>query len=262
METEKICIVEVRDLTIGYGERIVLEKLDFSIHSGEIVCIMGDSGCGKSTLLKHIIGLFEPMKGDILIRGRSIVTADETDKKSIMRSFGVTYQGGALFGSMSVAENVELPLREYTDLTLQERMVVVEEKLELVGLSGFGDYMPSELSGGMRKRAGLARALVLEPDLLFFDEPSAGLDPVSSAELDRLILKLRDDAGATIVVITHELDSIFAIGDRALMLDKARRTLVADDSPENLLKSSPDPWVKNFMNRGGLGCKRSFKDYE
>lgn len=262
MEAEKNPVVEVRDLTIGYGERIVLEKLNFSINSGEIVCIMGDSGCGKSTLLKHIIGLYEPMKGDILIRGRSIVTADEADKKTIMRSFGVTYQGGALFGSMSVAENVELPLREYTDLTLQERMAVVEEKLEMVGLAGFGDYMPSELSGGMRKRAGLARALALEPDLLFFDEPSAGLDPVSSAELDRLILKLRKDAGSTIVVITHELDSIFAIGDRALMLDKARRTLIADDCPENLLKNSSDPWVKNFMNRGGLGCKRSFKNHE
>lgn len=249
-------MVEVRDLTIGYGDRIVLEKLNFSIARGEIVCIMGNSGCGKSTLLKHIIGLYEPMKGDILIRGKSIVTADEADKKAIMRSFGVTYQGGALFGSMSVADNVEFPLREYTDLKFEARMKIVEEKLELVGLSGFGSFMPAELSGGMRKRAGLARALALEPDLLFFDEPSAGLDPVSSADLDRMILKLRDETGATIVVVTHELDSIFAIGDRALMLDKERRTVVADDTPENLLKNSSDPWVKNFMNRGGLACKR------
>ena len=175
-----------------------------------------------------------------------------------MRSFGVTYQGGALFGSMSVAENVEFPLREYTDIAAEARMKIVEEKLDLVGLSGFGSFMPAELSGGMRKRAGLARALALEPDLLFFDEPSAGLDPVSSADLDRMILKLRDDTGATIVVVTHELDSIFAIGDRALMLDKERRTIVADDTPENLLKNSSDPWVRNFMNRGGLGCKREF----
>ena len=262
MSAGKNCIVDVRNLTIGYGERVVLENLNFSIHAGEIVCIMGDSGCGKSTLLKHIIGLYEPMNGDILIRNKSIVFAPEAEKKEIMRSFGVTYQGGALFGSMSVAENVELPLREYRELDFPERMKIVEEKLELVGLAGFGSYMPSELSGGMRKRAGLARALALEPDLLFFDEPSAGLDPVSSAELDRLILKLREQSGATIVVITHELDSIFAIGDRALMLDKARRTLVADDSPENLLKNSSDPWVRNFMNRGGLGCKRSFKDHE
>ena len=210
MAIKENCIVEVRDLTIGYGDRIVLENLNFSICRGEIVCIMGDSGCGKSTLLKHIIGLYEPMKGDIFIRNKSIVFAPDAEKKMIMRSFGVTYQGGALFGSMTVAENVELPLREYSELDFSERMKIVEEKLELVGLSGFGDYMPSELSGGMRKRAGLARALALEPDLLFFDEPSAGLDPVSSAELDRLILKLREHAGATIVVITHELDSIFA----------------------------------------------------
>ena len=251
-------VVEVRDLTIGYGGRIVLEKLNFSIAPGEIVCIMGNSGCGKSTLLKHIIGLYEPMKGDIFIRGKSIVTAEEAEKKAIMRSFGVTYQGGALFGSMTVAENVEFPLREYTGLAAEARMKIVEEKLELVGLAGFGSFMPAELSGGMRKRAGLARALALEPDLLFFDEPSAGLDPVSSADLDRMILKLREDTGATIVVVTHELDSIFAIGDRALMLDKERRTIVADDTPENLLKKSSDPWVRNFMNRGGLGCKREF----
>ena len=249
-------MVEVRDLTIGYGERIVMENLNFKISAGEIVCIMGGSGCGKSTLLKHLIGLYEPMKGDILIRSRSIVSADEKEKKAIMRSFGVTYQGGALFGSMTVAENVELPLREYTDLPLAERMEIARKKLELVGLAGFGDYMPSELSGGMRKRAGLARALVLEPDLLFFDEPSAGLDPLCSADLDRLILSLRDEFGATVVIITHELDSIFAIGDRGLMLDKARRTIVADGNPAILAKESEDPWVRNFLNRGGLGHKR------
>ena len=250
-------MIEVRDLTIGYGERIVMENLNFTISAGEIVCIMGGSGCGKSTLLKHLIGLYEPMKGDIFIRNRSIVTASEEEKKSIMRSFGVTYQGGALFGSMTVAENVELPLREYTDWPLAERMEIARKKLELVGLAGFGDYMPSELSGGMRKRAGLARALALEPDLLFFDEPSAGLDPLSSAELDRLILSLRDDFGATVVIITHELDSIFAIGDRGLMLDKARRTIVADGKPELLAKESADPWVRSFLNRGGFGHNRN-----
>ena len=249
-------MIEVRDLTIGYGDRIVMENLSFTISSGEIVCIMGGSGCGKSTLLKHLIGLYEPMKGDILIRNKSIVNADEKEKKAIMRSFGVTYQGGALFGSMTVAENVELPLREYTDLPVDERMEIARKKLELVGLAGFGDYMPSELSGGMRKRAGLARALALEPDLLFFDEPSAGLDPLSSADLDRLILSLRDNFGATVVIITHELDSIFAIGDRGLMLDKARRTIVADGKPEVLAKESEDPWVRDFLNRGGFGYKR------
>ena len=255
MENEKM--VEVRDLTIGYGERVVMEKLNFSIAPGEIVCIMGGSGCGKSTLLKHLIGLYEPMKGDIFIRNRSIVTASEKEKKEIMRSFGVTYQGGALFGSMTVAENVELPLREYTDLPPEERMEIARKKLELVGLANFGDFMPSELSGGMRKRAGLARALALDPDLLFFDEPSAGLDPLSSADLDRLILNLRDTIGATVIVITHELDSIFAIGDRGLMLDKARRTIVADGSPEDLLKNCTDPWVRDFLNRGGLAHNRS-----
>ena len=249
-------VIKVQDLTIGYGERVVLENLNFSISAGEIVCIMGGSGCGKSTLLKHLIGLYEPMKGDIFIRNRSIVTASEEEKKAIMRSFGVTYQGGALFGSMTVAENVELPLREYTDLPPDERMEVVRKKLELVGLADFGDFMPSELSGGMRKRAGLARALALDPDLLFFDEPSAGLDPLSSADLDRLILNLRDTIGATVVVITHELDSIFAIGDRGVMLDKARRTIVADGSPEYLLKNCDDPWVRNFLNRGGLSHNR------
>lgn len=253
----KEIMVEVRDLTVGYGERVILEHLNFSIYSGEVVCIMGGSGCGKSTLLKHLIGLYEPMKGDILIRNRSIVTASETEKKAIMRSFGVTYQGGALFGSMTVAENVELPLREYTDLEPDERMEIARKKLELVGLANFGDYMPSELSGGMRKRAGLARALALEPDLLFFDEPSAGLDPLSSADLDRLILDLRDRIGATVVIITHELDSIFAIGDRGLMLDKARRTLVADGAPEELLKNSSDPWVRDFLSRGGMGHNRN-----
>lgn len=253
----KEIMVEVRDLTVGYGERVILENLNFSIYSGEVVCIMGGSGCGKSTLLKHLIGLYEPMKGDILIRNRSIVTASETEKKAIMRSFGVTYQGGALFGSMTVAENVELPLREYTDLEPDERMEIARKKLELVGLANFGDYMPSELSGGMRKRAGLARALALEPDLLFFDEPSAGLDPLSSADLDRLILDLRDRIGATVVIITHELDSIFAIGDRGLMLDKARRTLVADGAPEELLKNSSDPWVRDFLSRGGMGHNRN-----
>lgn len=250
-------VIEVRDLVIGYGDRVVMENLNFTISSGEIVCIMGGSGCGKSTLLKHLIGLYEPMHGDILIRGKSIVTASEEEKKAIMRSFGVTYQGGALFGSMTVAENVELPLREYTDLPPEERMEIARKKLELVGLAGFGDYMPSELSGGMRKRAGLARALALEPDLLFFDEPSAGLDPLSSADLDRLILSLRDEFGSTVVIITHELDSIFAIGDRGLMLDKARRTIVADGAPEWLAKESADPWVRDFLNRGGLGHNRN-----
>ena len=249
-------MVEVKDLAIGYGERTVLEKLNFSIRAGEIVCIMGGSGCGKSTLLKNIIGLYPPLKGDILLRGESIVNTTVERKKQLMRSFGVTYQGGALFGSMSVAENVEFPLREYSDLSAEERRLVVMEKLEMVGLEKFGEFMPAELSGGMCKRAGLARALVLEPDLLFFDEPSAGLDPLSSAELDSLILKLRDTLGATVVVVTHELDSVFSIADRALMLDKNSRTLVADGEPEQLLKEFSGSWVGDFLCRNGMSHRR------
>ena len=184
--------LEVRDLVIGYGDRIILQNLNFKVSEGEIFCIMGGSGCGKSTLLKHIIGLYPPKSGDILLSGKSIVNATTDERRDIMRHFGVTYQGGALFGSMNVFENIALPLQEYTDKSAAEIEQIVNEKLKLVDLEGFGSYMPAELSGGMCKRAGLARALALNPELLFFDEPSAGLDPITSAGLDRLILSLRD----------------------------------------------------------------------
>ena len=205
----KIAEIEVRDLTIGYGERVLMENLNFTVEKGEIFFVMGGSGCGKSTLLKHLIGLLEPQSGDILIRGESIVRSSDDAKLELMRSFGVTYQGGALFGSLTVAENVAMPLEEYSGLGPAEIAAEVKKKLALVGLEGFGAYMPAELSGGMRKRAGLARALALDPKLLFFDEPSAGLDPVSSAALDRLIRSLRERLGATVVVISHDLDSVF-----------------------------------------------------
>lgn len=244
--------IAVRDLAIGYGERVLMDKLDFTVAPGEIFFIMGGSGCGKSTLLKHLIGLYAPLRGDILIRGRSIVGADEETKLGIMRSFGVTYQGGALFGSLTVAENVAMPLEEYSGLAPKEIAAEVEKKLDLVGLQGFGDFMPSELSGGMRKRAGLARALALDPKLLFFDEPSAGLDPISSSELDRLILDLRDRLGATVVVISHELDSVFSIADRIIMLDKRRRGIIADGDPRTLRDSADDPFVREFLSRNGM----------
>ena len=233
MKEKKSPEIEVRNLTVGYGGRIILENLNFQVETGEIFCILGGSGCGKSTLLKHIIGLYAPMKGDILIQGDSIVNTDEQHRSGIMRRFGVTYQGGALFSSMTVAENVALPLK-------------------LVDLGGFGDYMPAALSGGMAKRAGLARALALNPKLLFFDEPSAGLDPITSAELDRLLLRLRDNFGSTIVVVTHELDSIFTIADRVIMLDKGTRSIMADGPPALLRDTSPDPAVRAFLTRDGL----------
>ena len=252
MTNAKNIKLEIKDLVIGYGDRIVLQDLNFHVRSGEIFCIMGGSGCGKSTLLKHIIGLFRPQSGDILISGQSIVNATAEERRLIMRHFGVTYQGGALFGSMTVAENIALPLREYTDKSRQEIEEIVNEKLELVDLAGFGNFMPSELSGGMCKRAGLARALALNPDLLFFDEPSAGLDPITSAGLDRLILSLREQFNTTIVVVTHELDSVFAIADRVIMLDKVSKTIVADGSPADLRAHSENAWVREFLSRDGL----------
>ena len=244
--------IEVEDLTIGYGDRVLMEKLNFDVKSGEIFFVMGGSGCGKSTLLKHLIGLLEPMSGDIFIRGESIVHADEDARLSLMRNFGVTYQGGALFGWLTVAENVAMPLEEYSGLSAADIAAEVEKKLELVGLKGFGSYMPSELSGGMCKRAGLARALALDPKLLFFDEPSAGLDPLTSAAQDRLIRSLRDSLGTTVVIISHDLDSVFSIADRIIMLDKNARGIVARGDPRELRESADDPEVRRFLNRDGM----------
>lgn len=245
-------IIEVRDLTIGYERRIIMQDLNFSVLRGEVFCIMGGSGCGKSTLMKHLIGLYAPMTGDIRLFGQSIIGTTEEAKQKLMRRFGVTYQGGALFGSMTVAENIMLPLAEYTNLSESEQREVAEAKLKQVDLAGYGDYMPSELSGGMMKRAGLARALALDPELLFFDEPSAGLDPITSAGLDRLILRMREESGATIVVVTHELDSVFTIGEHVIMLDKEAKTIVAEGSPRDLRDSSANEWVRHFLSRDGL----------
>ncbi len=247
-------VIEVRNLTVGYDSRIIMQNLDFEVKRGEIFCVMVGSGCGKSTLLKHMIGLYKPMAGDISIFGRSINKVGEEERRSLMRHFGVTYQGGALFGSMTVAENVAMPLQEYTRLKPDEIAEVVHEKLCQVDLGNYGSYMPSELSGGMRKRAGLARALALNPELLFFDEPSAGLDPITSADLDRLILRLRESANTTIVVITHELDSVFTIADRIIMLDKETKGAAAIGDPGYLREHAQCQWVRDFLNR--KGCKR------
>ncbi len=245
-------IIEVRNLTIGYDQNVVLQNLNFSVRHGEIFVIMGGSGCGKSTLLKHMIGLYQPKAGDVQLFGESMTQADDDAKRHLMRRFGVTYQGGALFGSMTVGENIAMPLEEYTAKTPTEIRAVIREKLQQVDLDGTENLLPAALSGGMRKRAGLARALALDPKLLFFDEPSAGLDPITSAELDRLILRIRREQGTTIVVVTHELDSVFTIADRIIMLDKKTKSIVAEGDPRELRDHSSDPWVREFLTRDGL----------
>ena len=243
--------IEVRDLSIGYGDRIVLHDLNFHIEPGQIVTILGGSGCGKSTLLKHIIGLHAPLKGDILINGRSIVHANEEQKRSIMSEFGVAYQGGALFRSLSLAENIALPMEELTTWSRKDIKKRVSEKLALVHLDGYESYMPSDLSGGMIKRAAFARALALDPKLLFFDEPSAGLDPLTSDMLDNVILEIREKTGATIMMVTHELPSIFRVSDRVIMLSAETKSIVDDGSPAWLRDHGATDYVRSFLSRGG-----------
>jgi len=245
--------IEVEDLTIGYGDFVVQRSLKFRVRSGEVKVIMGGSGCGKSTLLKHMIGLETPQQGRIRYDGRALSTEDAS-LFAFRRKFGVLFQGGALWSSLSVGENIALPLEQYTALNSTEIGEVVAFKLSLVGLSGIEDRYPSELSGGMRKRAGLARAIALDPEILFFDEPSAGLDPISSRRLDDLILQLRDALGATVVVVTHELASIFAIADSALYLDGESKTSLADGPPA-ALRDDPgaDEKVRVFLHRGEVG---------
>jgi phospholipid/cholesterol/gamma-HCH transport system ATP-binding protein len=236
--------------------------VSFTALRAEILVILGPSGCGKSTLLKHLIGLHRPMSGDVLLHGASLVHADRLQRRALMRSFGVLYQSGALLGAMTVGENVALPLEEHTDLNRDEVAARVREKLTLVNLENSAGVYPAELSGGMRKRAGLARAMALDPDLLFFDEPSAGLDPISSAELDELMLRLRDEKGTTMLVVSHELDSIFTIADRVLILDKAAGGLVAEGDPRDLAADSQVPWIRRFLNRDGTGRTRDTRTHE
>ena len=240
----------VRSLTMAYGETVIQRDIDFTVNRGDIFIIMGASGSGKSTLLRHLVGLLSPVRGQVLYHGADFWAAGEKERNRIRRRCGVLYQSGALWSSMTLAENVALPLQEHTDLSPARVSEIVALKLALVGLAGFEDYNPAELSGGMRKRAGLARAMALDPEVLFFDEPSSGLDPVSAQLLDKLILELRDSLAATVVVVTHELASIFAIGTNSIFLDADSRTMIAQGPPKELLSSSSDPRVRRFLTRG------------
>ncbi|MEI6145811.1 MAG: ATP-binding cassette domain-containing protein [Methylococcales bacterium] len=242
--------LSVKDMTMAYGDFIIQRDLNFTINRGDIFVIMGGSGCGKSTLLMHLIGLHRPLVGDVFYGKESLWQADYKTRKSLLRRTGVLFQSGALLSSMTLAENVALPLTEHTRLSAQHIRRLVSYKLALVGLAGFEDYYPAELSGGMQKRAGLARAMALDPEILFFDEPSAGLDPVSAKLLDDLIRSLRDHLGATIVIVTHELASIFAIGTYSVFLDMETKTMIASGPPKQLLAESNDPKVLRFLTRG------------
>jgi len=242
--------ITVRDLTMAYGDFVIQRNLNFIVPRGEVFVVMGGSGCGKTTLMRHMIGLKKPTTGEIYLGTENFWAAEPDTRERMMRRFGVLYQGGALWSSMTLVENIAVPLQEYTDLTESEIRELASLKLALVGLAGFEDFYPPEISGGMRKRAGLARAMALDPEILFFDEPSAGLDPISSRRLDDLILQLRDGLGSTIVVVTHELASIFAIADTAVFLDSEERTIIADGHPKKLLAESDDPRVRAFLTRG------------
>lgn len=249
--------IVVKNLDMGYGSFILMRDLNFSVNRGDIFIIMGGSGCGKSTLLKILIGLKSPLCGKVFYGDVNYWDSDPDDQERVKRRFGVLYQSGALWSSMTLAENVALPMEQYTDMNRSQIRDMVSLKLALVGLAGFEEFYPSEISGGMQKRAGLARAMALDPDILFFDEPSAGLDPVSARLLDDLILELRASLGTTFVVVTHELASIFAIGNNSVYLDVETKTMTAGGDPKKLLAESSDPKVRNFLTRGEESAKKS-----
>ncbi len=249
MDVDTEPIIRVDDLTVAYGDNVILEDVNFEVKPGEIFVILGGSGCGKSTLLKHMISLHEPAKGHIFIDGMDIVAAEGSERLEILRRIGVMYQQGALFGSMNLLDNICLVLEEFTDLSRDAMEMIALMKLNIVGLADAAHKMPSELSGGMKKRAAIARAMALDPKILFLDEPSAGLDPITSAQVDELILKLSENLTMTFVIVTHELPSIFTVADRVVMLDKNAKTIIATGKPDELRDKSDNPWVRQFFNR-------------
>ncbi len=243
--------IEVRELTMAYGTNVIQRGLTFTVNRGDIFIIMGGSGCGKSTLMRHLVGLQRPQEGQVFYGDVSFWRIPQQEQDAMMRRWGILYQGGALWSSMTLAENIALPLEEYTSLKGSKIREIASLKLALVGLAGFEDYYPSEISGGMKKRAGIARAMALDPDVLFLDEPSAGLDPISASLLDQLILELKESLGTTVVVVTHELASIFAIGTNSVFLDPETKTQIATGSPRELLSQCTHPTVHSFLTRGG-----------
>lgn len=244
--------IQATGLECGYENKVVLKNLTFSVGRGEVFFIIGGSGCGKSTLLRNLIGIQTPMAGTVEFFGQPFTDRDPAARRELLKTFGVLYQGGALWSSLTLRQNVSLPLEEYTPLNRREIEEIAALKLAQVGLTGFEDYYPSEISGGMKKRAGLARALALDPAIVFLDEPSAGLDPITSRRLDDLVLQIRDMFGTTIVVVSHELASIFGIADRLIMLDRAEKGIIAEGKPRELAQSSRDPRVPEFLHRGDL----------
>ncbi len=254
-ETGREAIIEAEGLTVRYGERTIIQNVSLQVFRGEILVILGGSGSGKSVLLKHLVGLEEPDEGTVMVKGIDIMRADEGSVRKLKQQMGVLFQSAALFGSMTIWENVALPLATFTDLRSPEIDLMVRLKLGMVGLAGYENHFPAELSGGMKKRAGIARAMALDPDILFFDEPSAGLDPITSAELDILIKKINQGIGTTMVIVTHELESIFSIAHRVIMIDKSKKGIIAEGDPRDLKAHSKDPLVVNFFNRNAMDYK-------